>query len=152
MKVPIQYESSDRYNAGVDVVYDDESKLQYAPFIYATTASGDNGSDGEDEEGEDTMVVHTVTSTSPVSLDKTWTEINNAIGEGKTVMIVGQVGDGILVEYVASLYMIDEETNYYIVDTLCLTTDGKPSTNRYISETSDGVLQFDVSGYDGGSE
>ena len=52
MKVPIRYKSSDRYNAGVDVVYDDESKLQYAPFIYATTASGDNGGDGEGKGGD----------------------------------------------------------------------------------------------------
>lgn len=43
--VPKMYKSSDRYNAGTDVIYNDDSKLQYAPFIYATTQSGDNGGD-----------------------------------------------------------------------------------------------------------
>ena len=59
MKVPKMYKSSDRYNAGTDVIYNDDSKLQYAPFIYANTQSGDtesgdsgDGGDGGDEEGD----------------------------------------------------------------------------------------------------
>lgn len=55
MKVPKMYKSSDRYNAGTDVIYNDDSKLQYAPFIYATTQSGDSG-----EEGDDTMAILSV--------------------------------------------------------------------------------------------
>lgn len=59
MKVPKMYKSSDRYNAGVDVIYDDDSKLQIAPFVYASTESGDNGADeGGDEEGDEVMTVH----------------------------------------------------------------------------------------------
>lgn len=54
MKVPKMYKSSDLYDAGTDVIYNDESKLQYAPFIYATTVSGDSGDDGgDDEEGDE---------------------------------------------------------------------------------------------------
>ena len=54
MKVPKMYKSSDLYDAGTDVIYNDESKLQYAPFIYATTVSGDSGVDGgDDEEGDE---------------------------------------------------------------------------------------------------
>ena len=84
MKVPIQYKSSDRYNAGVDVIYDDDSKLQYAPFIYASTQSGDNGPDeGGDEEGEDSMVIKYDTENS--RYDKTWQEVYDAVNAGKTV-------------------------------------------------------------------
>lgn len=86
MKVPIRYKSSDRYNAGVDVVYDDESKLQYAPFVYATTASGDNGG-GEDEEGEDSMVVNANATETGLELDKTWQEIYDAVETGKSVYL-----------------------------------------------------------------
>ena len=86
MKVPIRYKSSDRYNAGVDVVYDDESKMQYAPFVYATTASGDSGDDGG-EEGEDSMVVNIIAGENELSLDKTWQEIYDAIKDGKCVYL-----------------------------------------------------------------
>lgn len=84
MKVPKMYKSSDRYNAGTDVIYNDESKLQYAPFIYATTESGDNGADdGGDEEGEDTMVVHmALNEADKFYLDKTFKEINDAVSTG----------------------------------------------------------------------
>lgn len=58
MKVPNYYKSSDRYNAGTDVIYNDESKLQYAPFIYASVTAKDNGDGGDDEGGEDEMTVH----------------------------------------------------------------------------------------------
>lgn len=80
MKVPIKYKSSDRYNAGVDVVYNDGSKLQYAPFIYASTKSGDNG---PDEEGDDSMVIK-YDSTNK-RYDKTWQEVYEAVKSGKTV-------------------------------------------------------------------
>ena len=84
MKVPNMYKSSDRYNAGTDVIYNDGSKLQYAPFIYATTESGDNG--GEEEEGEDTMVVKFSFVDNSYTIDKTWLEISNACIEGKNVI------------------------------------------------------------------
>lgn len=86
LKVPIRYKSSDRYNAGVDVVYNDGSKLQYPPFVYATTASGDSG--GEDEEGEETMFVNITAdeSTGYATMDKTFGEIKDAVDAGKLVM------------------------------------------------------------------
>lgn len=85
MKVPNMYKSSDRYNAGTDVIYDDGSKLQYAPFIYATTDSGDGGAD---EEGEDVMIVNITAdeSTGFATADKTFTEIKGLISGGKNVM------------------------------------------------------------------
>lgn len=85
MKVPKMYKSSDRYNAGTDVIYDDDSKLQYAPFIYATTGgdSGDGGN-GDDEEGEDSMVINLVNG----ALDKTWNEIYEAVNAGKFAYIL----------------------------------------------------------------
>lgn len=87
MKVPIQYKSSDRYNAGVDVIYDDDSKLQFAPFIYATTQSGDNGADeGGDEEGEETMILKYDTENQ--CYDKTWQEVKDASLAGKTVALI----------------------------------------------------------------
>lgn len=86
MKVPIQYKSSTRYNAGVDVIYDDESKLQYAPFIYAGTESGDNGPDeGGDEEGEDSMVV--IYDSATGSIDKSFKGLKDAVNAGKTVIL-----------------------------------------------------------------
>lgn len=100
MKVPIRYKSSDRYNAGVDVVYDDESKLQYAPFIYATTASGDNGGSGEDEEGEDSMVINVTNGV----LDKHASEILENMNAGKCCIVVANnLGDS-LHEYVTYVY------------------------------------------------
>lgn len=87
MKVPKMYKSSDRYNAGVDVIYDDDSKLQYAPFIHATTESGDNGADdGGDEEGEDSMLIKYDYDNE--RFDKTWQEVKDASLAGKTVILV----------------------------------------------------------------
>ena len=85
MKVPKMYKSSDRYNAGTDVIYDDESKLQYAPFIYATAESGDSGGGGDDEEGEDTMLVTFDPETS--AIDKSFKELKEAVNGGKIVFI-----------------------------------------------------------------
>ena len=86
MKVPKMYKSSDRYNAGVDVIYDDDSKLQFAPFICATTQSGDNGADdGGDEEGEDIMVVTLDSVTN--SIDKSFKDLKDAVNVGKIVML-----------------------------------------------------------------
>ena len=83
MKVPIQYKSSDRYNAGVDVVYNDGSKLQYPPFVYATTASGDNG--GDDEEGEEESML--IIENSELALDKSFDEIKTSMSQGKVCVI-----------------------------------------------------------------
>lgn len=91
MKVPIMYKSSERYKAGTDIVYDDGSKLQYPPFIYAVAESGDSGGDGgDDEEGEDNMVVNYDSVTG--LLDKTYKEMKDAVDSGKIVMIVSDFG------------------------------------------------------------
>lgn len=91
MKVPKMYKSSDLYDAGTDVIYNDESKLQYAPFIYATTGSGDSGGDGgdggDDGEGEDSMVINITGVGGTLSLDKTWQEIYDAVKDGKCVYL-----------------------------------------------------------------
>lgn len=117
LKVPIRYKSSDRYNAGVDVVYDDDSKLQYAPFIYATTASGDNGGDeGGDEEGEDTMVVNAIMGENALSLDKTWQEIHDAIEAGKCVYIRQTIDDSIYILHIDTVGLeVGLESETYIV-------------------------------------
>ena len=108
MKVPIRYKSSDRYNAGVDVVYDDESKLEYAPFVYATTASGDNGG-SEDEEGEESMLI-TVTDGT---LNKNYSEIKSAVESGKVLYFVE---DGVIY-FVTHYYFEDTE---YTVEFTCV--------------------------------
>ena len=90
------------------MIYDDDSKLQYAPFIYATTGSGDSGDDGgDDEEGEDSMVVTiTVDSTRNIAIgDKTFAEIQAAMTSGKSVIFVW----GTLVASVINL-LTDEHT------------------------------------------
>lgn len=79
--VPKMYKSSDRYNAGTDVIYDDESILQYAPFIYAGVTAKDNGDGGD--EGEDSMLIK-YDSTNK-RYDKTWQEVYEAVISGKTV-------------------------------------------------------------------
>lgn len=143
MKVPIRYKSSDRYNAGVDVVYDDESKMQYAPFIYAGTQSGDNGTDdGGDEEGEDSMVVNVIPGGAgvPASLDKTWTEINNAISDGKIVMVVSADGAEFTVGYVVSVLLLSDQAES-VVDELTVDANGEPVVVRFSADTPDGVLQ-----------
>lgn len=134
MKVPIRYKSSDRYNAGVDVVYDDESKLQYAPFIYATTASGDNGS-GEDEEGEDTMVVNIAYEGNNAVLDKNWSEIKDALDSGKFAYLIDTTADETTtVRYITSCEFFN---NTYIVLTKALDVSGETT---YESSSATGVL------------
>ena len=89
MKVPKMYKSSDLYDAGTDVIYDDDSKLQYAPFVYATTGSGgDSGDDsggGDDEEGEDTMIV--IYDGDTKSIDKSFKDLKDAVNAGKVVVM-----------------------------------------------------------------
>ena len=78
MKVPKMYKSSDRYNAGTDVIYNDESKLQYAPFIYAGVTAKDNGDGGgDDEEGEDTMVV--IYDSQAGTINKSFKDLKDAL-------------------------------------------------------------------------
>ena len=109
------YKSSDRYNAGVDVIYDDDSKLQYAPFIYATTQSGDNGAEGGDEEGEDSMVIKYDTENS--RYDKTWQEVKDASLAGKTVMIIEDHSNSYVEPYsdyvIYYLTQLGENDGYY---------------------------------------
>lgn len=139
MKVPIRYKSSDRYNAGVDVVYDDDSKLQYAPFIYATTASGDNGGDGGDEEGEDSMVVNINVTEAGMSLDKTWQEIYDAVGAGKSVYIKQSGSENELAYYIMHIDAVAFESSYYVrahnvAEGL---NEGEVDTILYMFETGD---------------
>lgn len=101
MKVPKMYKSSDRYNAGTDVIYDDDSKLQYAPFIYATTESGDNGDGGgDDEEGEDTMVV--VYDSQAGTINKSFKDLKDALDSGKivTMPVIILDAEGAIIENV----------------------------------------------------
>ena len=92
------YKSSERYKAGTDIVYDDGSKLQYPPFIYAVTESGDSGGDGGDEEGEDTMIA--IFDNDTETLNKSFKDLKDAVEGGKTV-IVKTVG-------------LDDETGYVV--------------------------------------
>lgn len=136
MKVPIRYKSSDRYNAGVDVEYDDDSKLQYAPFGYATTASGDNGGDGE--EGEDTMVVNMTLGPTTNSLDKTWTEISSAVNAGKTVMTVASITTGLWIGYAV---LVDHIEDGYVVDVLTVDNATHDAyVMRFSADSADGEL------------
>lgn len=144
MKVPKMYKSSDRYNAGTDVIYDDDTKLQYAPFIYATTESGDNGADdgGEDEEGEDIMVVNVISGSldDPTTLDKTWTEIHDAIVAGKTVMVVHSSILGISVGYVVGVSSVEHNGTQYVVDVITETSNAVPIVETFKADASDDVL------------
>lgn len=106
MKVPIMYKSSERYKAGTDIVYDDGSKLQYPPFIYAVAESGDSGGDGgDDEEGEDTMIV--IFDNDTATLNKSFKDMKDAVEGGKIV--------------IAKIVNLDDDTGYsvhllYLVD------------------------------------
>ena len=133
MKVPKMYKSSDRYNAGVDVIYDDDSKLQFAPFIYATAESGDNGADdGGDEEGEEGMIIHVDENGTT---DVTYTQLLAAVNSGKVVYILSEdiIGD---TAYGAPLYLSDfghdpsnVGTEYYATFT-SLTVDTENNNNN----------------------
>lgn len=136
MKVPIRYKSSDRYNAGVDVVYDDESKLQYPPFVYATTASGDNG--GDDEEGEDETML--IIENSEMVLDKSFDEIKTAMSQGKVCVIQKadpNTATALMYAYVA--HINDEEENKLI--TAITIYGGSPST-LYFHEVNGTMSEY----------
>ena len=162
MKVPKMYKSSDRYNAGTDVIYDDDSKLQYAPFIYATAESGDNGDDsggGDDEEGEETMVVKYDNENQ--RMDKTWQEVKDASLAGKIVVLIhDDSGEGADPYTSYSLYYL---TDIYVDDgDHCAdfmgshersTVDGEPPVNidhtipiNLIADNASDYLVYDVVG------
>lgn len=138
MKVPIRYKSSDRYNAGVDVVYDDESKLEYAPFVYATTASGDNGG-SEDEEGEDSMVVHINVDSTPVTLDKNWTEIKEAIESGTFVYLIDIGESNTTIKYIDS-YEYVSSLELYVLSVKGLTDN---EATLFTASSPTGVLTIE---------
>ena len=155
MKVPKMYKSSDRYNAGVDVIYDDDSKLQFAPFIYATAESGDNGADdGGDEEGEEGMIIHVDENGTT---DVTYTQLLAAVNSGKVVYILSEdiIGD---TAYGAPLYLSDfghdpsnVGTEYYATFT-SLTVDTENNNNIYgerlvtLNSTTDSDVMIAVEG------
>lgn len=142
MKVPKMYKSSDRYNAGTDVIYNDESKLQYAPFIYATTQSGDNGGDGgDDEEGDEAMLIHI---NADSELDKNYKEISDAVAAGKVVFAILDMGEGEVVTSRNVYYLTRQEidSGTYIVQ-LTSMTQGTPPLGDVLEFTADsetGVL------------
>lgn len=138
MKVPKMYKSSDRYNAGTDVIYDDDSKLQYAPFIYAGITAKDNGDDdGGDEEGEDSMVI--TYDVENEHYDKTWQEVVNAFNSGKTVVLkdpedVDDPDTPITVWYIVEILPNDEDApadyKYGLTfATVFGTLEGEPETS-----------------------
>ena len=92
--------------------YDDDSKLQYAPFIYATAERGDSG-DGE--EGEDTMVVKYDRENR--RFDKTWKEVRDASVAGKIVVLLMDNSDEVDAYDSFAVYYLTEvataDSKYY---------------------------------------
>ena len=137
MKVPKMYKSSDRYNAGTDVIYNDDSKLQYAPFIYASITAKDNGDGGDDEEGEDTMVIHL--NAEGTALDKSWNEIKNAVVDGKVCVLIDDYDENnISTLYLYNVYNVEGAYgcvfSYYVTENTfnsitysCDSADGFPA-------------------------
>lgn len=141
MKVPIMYKSSDRFNAGTDVIYDDESKLQYAPFIYAAAESGDSGGDGgDDEEGEDSMVV--IYNEDTHAIDKSFKDLKDAVNAGKIVVMKDvflddETGFGEQIFYLTSLDNQNAD-QYYAYFTTVYSDDSELETSvRQFDATSD---------------
>lgn len=132
------YKSSERYKAGTDIVYDDGSKLQYPPFIYAVTESGDSGADGgDDEEGEDVMVIRKENG----YLNKNFNDILSAMLEGKSCIILYIDGENVFHEYVTACYDYGEDYlesgaayRYYVESTS--TSDGEVKANTYHANTT----------------
>lgn len=142
MKVPKMYKSSGRYNAGTDVIYNDDSKLQYAPFIYATAESGDNGGDGggDDEEGEDTMVV--IFDSATGAIDKSFKELKDAVNSGKIVLL--------------KRILLDDETGF-AAQINYLTSLDNQGADEYVALFSsvhldDGEFLLDVVQFDAANE
>ena len=139
MKVPIMYKSSERYKAGTDIVYDDGSKLQYPPFIYAVTESDDSGGDNGDEEGEDIMVIQRTMA----GLDKNFNDIHSAMAAGKSCIIltIDEGGDVIFHEYVTACYDYGEDyleagaDHRYQVESTT-TVNGEVRVNSYYADTT----------------
>lgn len=138
--VPKMYKSSDRYNAGTDVIYNDDSKLQYAPFIYATTQSGDNGGDGGDEEGEDTMVV--MYDSQAGTINKSFKDLKDALDAGKivTMPVILLDAEGALIENVYYLVglsnMGSEEDKVATFGSISVVTDvATPQIMKFTSST-----------------
>lgn len=149
MKVPIMYKSSDRFNAGTDVIYDDESKLQYAPYIYAYAESGDNGdSGGDDEEGEDVMIIQ---KDDDGVLNKSFGDIISAMLEGKSCVILYS-GDFVFHEYVTACYDFGEDyleagaEKRYMIEAITSYT-GDVSLYQYIADTATDNLVIHVGGW-----
>ena len=149
MKVPKMYKSSDRYNAGTDVIYDDDSKLQYAPFIYATTESNDSGAD-DGEEGEDTMIVNLIWDgeASTYKLDKTWSDINASVTENKLVLIKEETASTfnfyIILRVETESGLGDVVT--YIIEAIGIDTNHSPKVLRFNSDSDTGTLILVESG------
>lgn len=151
MKVPKMYKSSDRYNAGTDVIYDDDSKLQYAPFVYAGVTAKDNGDGGgDDEEGEDVMVVNVIWNDelSSYELDKNWSEIKTEVAAGKLVMLKELPNDNAFrMSYLADLSSEEVSGGGMIYNIVALSVDNNasPVAVKYTSDSETGTM-VEVSG------
>ena len=137
------YKSSERYNAGTDVIYDDQFKLQYAPFIYATAESGDSGGGGDDEEGEDSMLIHI---NNDYELDKNYKEISDAVASGKVVFAIFDMGEGEVVTARNVYYLTHQEidSGTYVVH-LTSMTQGTPPLGDVLEFTAESVTGVLVS-------
>lgn len=150
MKVPKMYKSSDRYNAGTDVIYDDDSKLQYAPFIYATTKGGENDNGGDDEEGEEGMLV---TLDANMVSNISYNDVLEAVLNGKVLYSLGQLETASSVFYLTEYGSnMDGDYPYYAIFTLVAYEDEAIVGNNLIinAATDDGNLAYHTSGGGGG--
>lgn len=134
MKVPKMYKSSDRYNGGTDVVYNDESELQYAPFIYATTQSGNSSDEGED------MILHINISSETGGLDKTWQEIADAIEAGKFCYVTDTTEAGSITFVVTGAF---ENNGSYFVNILSATPLGEVTVFRHHASSASDYPVYD---------
>ena len=148
--MPKMYKSSDRYNAGTDVIYDDDSKLQYAPFVYATTESGDNGDDSggnDDEEGEEGMVV--IYDSQAGTINKSFNDLKDALDTGKIVTLHEIIGGGeILLENVYYLVGLSsggaEENKVAIFATITtVSNQATPQLMTFVSSTDTDNMALD---------
>lgn len=147
-KIPIFYKSSDRYEAGTDVIYDDGSKLQFAPFIYASTKAKENG--GDTPEEDDTMIINYDYDSS--SIDKSYSELLAALKAGKIcVFTISESETDYAMYYLTNLQLISDE---YCADFTSAYTSVADEPTLYVlrfkSSDIDGVLSLNGGGGGGG--
>ena len=150
MKVPKMYKSSDLYNGGTDVIYNDDSKLQYAPFIYATTNSGDSDDGGDDEEGEEGMLI---TLDENMVSNVSYNDVLEAVLNGKVLYSLGELETASSVFYLTEYGSnMDGDYPYYAIFTLVSYEDEAIVGNNVIfnAATATDKLAYHTGGDDGG--